>query len=115
MANGFHVVAVRIEDEGAVVVRMIDGADAGRSVILPTRRHGCFVKRPHLLTVGGQKGDVDRSGWFITSSEPKFGLRGPTESGPTVDFGHECDAKRRERRTVEVFASLVVRHTQRDV
>ena len=44
MAHRFYVVAVRIEDEGPVVVRMVVRTKPGTTVVTPARREGFFVK-----------------------------------------------------------------------
>ena len=45
VADGLDVVAVRVEDEGAVVVWMIKGTGSGRAVVLRAGSHSSLVER----------------------------------------------------------------------
>jgi hypothetical protein len=46
VTNDFDVVAVRIEDEGTVVIRMIMGSQARRAVIFLGSEGGDEMRRP---------------------------------------------------------------------
>ena len=62
MADGFQIMAVGIEDEGAEIIGMIVPANAGRAVIAAAGRQRRGVEGAHrLLRVGGE-GEMDRPG-----------------------------------------------------
>jgi hypothetical protein len=60
VADGFDVVAVWIQDEGAVVVLVVVGARAGRAVVAASGRQPGSMERLHGGPVGAGDGDM---GW----------------------------------------------------
>ena len=68
MADRFNVVAVRIEDEGSIVARMILGAKPRTAVFAPTRRHGRLMEGINCSTVIGSKCDKQGLPWLIQKS-----------------------------------------------
>src|SRR3954468_16094611 len=55
-------VAVRVEQEAAVVVRAVLGARAGRAVVLVARVDAALPERAHRLLRGGPEADVQPAG-----------------------------------------------------
>jgi hypothetical protein len=60
MANGFDVVAVRIQNERAVIVRMIVRANAWSAIVATACGDGRLVERVDEGSAGNAKRDVDR-------------------------------------------------------
>src|SRR5689334_20852556 len=115
VANRFDVVAVGIEHERAVVVRVIDLAHARRSIVLAARFQSGCIESTHQLTILGDECDVQRSLRFGTRPEPELGALVLTESRPVPDLLDESNAERRERLRVERFAPLAVAHANADM
>src|ERR1700733_13338915 len=61
VADGFGIVAVRVQHEGAVVVRMVDRAQSGWTIVGAAGAQRGGVKLPHLRTIGGNERHVNRS------------------------------------------------------
>ncbi len=59
MADRFYVVAVRIEDEGSVVARMVPGTKPRTTVVAPARRDGLLVEGVNCGAVVGGERDVE--------------------------------------------------------
>ena len=58
MAHSLDVVALGVDDEGAIVVGVVIGAQAGRTVVLAAGGQGRTIERVHLLTGFGAPGQV---------------------------------------------------------
>ena len=56
VADGFDIVAIRAQHEGAVIVRVVDFTDAWRSIVRAAGGQRRRVKRAHLLAVSCRKG-----------------------------------------------------------
>src|SRR5258706_14296864 len=114
VANGFDIVSVRIDDEGAVVVWMVNVPDPRCTVVFAAGRKRRFVEFSHLLAVGGGERNVDRTTRLLIRPKPelgfarKLGSARSAEPGPPLDFGDQLNAERRERRCVESFALRIV-------
>jgi hypothetical protein len=92
MADRFDVVAIRTNDKGAVVIRMVDRADSGRTVVFTARIQSCLIKRPHLLACFRNERDMH---WFLLfgmHAKPKFRFAAFAKTGPTLHLGDESDA-----------------------
>src|SRR5829696_7001992 len=110
MADRFDVVAVRIEDEGPVVVRMILGPESGTTVVAPARRDGRLMEGLHCRMVISGEGDVDGVPW-LALDDPEVRLARPPESCDSVARLHDqLVAERGEGFLVEALAPLEVRH-----
>ena len=72
MAHRLDVIAVRVEDEGGVVVRVVFGPETRLSIVTAAGRQGRAVKGVDRIPVGGGEGDVlaDGSGGGGTGSGP---------------------------------------------
>src|ERR1700730_16082995 len=58
VAYGFDIVAVRIEDEGAVIIRMINRAQRPRALVCRAGRHGGGIEGVDRRTRACFEGDV---------------------------------------------------------
>src|SRR5215210_5922621 len=110
MADRFYVVAVRIEDEGPKVGRMVLGAKPGTTVVAPARRNGRLVKSLHPRTVIGDEGHVDGVA-RLALEDPEVRLaRAPESCGSVAGLHDQLVAERGEGLLVEALAPLEVRH-----
>jgi hypothetical protein len=78
MADRFDVVAVRIEDEGSIVARMVLGAKPRSSVVALTRRHCRLMEGVNSGAVIGTRGDMKRMPW-LALADPEVRLASPPE------------------------------------
>jgi hypothetical protein len=74
VADGLDVVAVRIEHEGAVVTRVIDGPRSGLAVVAPAGGERGRVKGVDGGVIGGGEGDMGRRGRLTSLADPEVGL-----------------------------------------
>src|SRR5687768_17273974 len=79
MADRFDVVAIRIEDEGRIVARMVLGAKPGITVVASARCECLLVEGIHAGAVGGGERDVDGLARRITLADPEVRLALPPE------------------------------------
>src|SRR5262245_15436384 len=107
VTNRFNVVSVKIEDECAVVVRMIHRPQSRCAVVAPACSEGRLVEGIDCRTIRGQDGDMDRSGgaW----GDPEVGLpRGTEASCGTTEFHDERIAQGCKGVLEEPLAARVV-------
>jgi hypothetical protein len=78
MADRFDVVAIRIEDEGRIVARMVLGAKPGTTVVASARCECLLVEGIHPGAVIGGERDVDGLA-RITLADPELRLALPPE------------------------------------
>jgi hypothetical protein len=74
VANRLDIVPIRANDEGPIVVRVIDLPDARGTIVLATGGDGCLVEGADLLPILGDEGNVKRLLCLRVSSEPEFRL-----------------------------------------
>jgi hypothetical protein len=79
IADRFSIVAVRIEDEGPIVARMVLGSKPGTAVVAPTRRDGRLMEGINNEAVIGCKRDVEGLTW-LALADPEVRLAPPSES-----------------------------------
>src|SRR5215212_5133192 len=109
MADCFDVVAVRIEDEGPVVARMVLGAKPRTTVVTPARRHGFVVEGVNCSAVVGGERDVEGLA-CLALAYPEVRLAPPPEPRCRgTGFHDQLVAKRGEGLRVEALAPLEVR------
>src|SRR5271168_5075846 len=101
MADGLDVVAVRVEDEGTVIVRMILRAQARRAIIASAGSERGGVERAHLRLVLRGESHVDRAGWFAAAADPEPALTFAVEASPTVALLHDANTERGQRGEIE--------------
>ena len=115
VADGLDVVAVRVEHERAVVVRVVDLPDAGLAVVAP----------PAASAASWKASTVSRSSAANATCTPLSGPRSrcaiqkngkSSPNPPPLDrLHHQPHPQGRERPVVEGLARLVVVHIQSDV
>jgi hypothetical protein len=110
MADRFNVVAVRIEDEGPIVARMIIRSKPGSAVVAPTRRYGRLMEGINGGAVIGSKRDVEGLTW-LTLADPEVRLALPSEPRRRdARFHNQLVAQRGEGFRVEALALLEIRY-----
>ena len=107
MADRFNVVAVRIDDEGAIVARMVLGAKPRTAVVTPTRRHGRLRGRHQRWRAHRQQ---TRCGG-LALADPEVRLASPPESRcRDAGFYDQLVVQRGEGFREEALAPLEIRH-----
>ncbi len=71
MINGFNVIAIRIQDKGRIVSRVI-GSDARFTIVTAAGFHSNFVKCLHSFFIMRLKCKVHASGQFPVRSATVF-------------------------------------------
>jgi hypothetical protein len=90
VADNFDVVAVGIEDECAVVIRMVLGSQSWCAVVSSSRSKGGLMKGIHQRTFSDLKGSMNtRIVWFPLS-DPKIRLRRLTKTCDIGTAGNGC-------------------------
>ena len=77
MADGFDIVAVRVDDEGAVIVGVVVRADARRAVVLAAGSQRRRVEGVDLGAVSRGEGVVPAGSGFLLSCSQKSGFSRP--------------------------------------
>src|SRR5262245_4972703 len=107
VAHGLYVVTVGVEDECAVIRRVIHRSHAGLAVVFTARRHCRGVERVHLgARVGGER-DVRLVISRVARGEPEL-RTALAHTGETVELHDQCDSERCERPFVEAFRAFEV-------
>jgi hypothetical protein len=78
MADRFNVVAVRIEDEGSIVARMVLGAKPRTAIVAPTRREGRLMEGINGGAVVGGERDMEGLAW-LALADPEVRPAPPPE------------------------------------
>jgi hypothetical protein len=109
MADRFDVVAVRIEDEGPIVARMVLRAKPRTAVIAPTCRHGRLMEGINSGALIGSKRDVEGLAW-LALADPEIRLAPPSESRRRDAGLHDQLVTQRGKGfSVEALAPLEIR------
>jgi hypothetical protein len=109
MADRFNVVAVRIEDEGPIVARMVLRSKPGSAVVAPTRRDGRLMEGINSGAVICSKRDVEGLAW-LALADPEVRLAPPPEPRRRdAGFHDQLVAQRGEGLRVEALAPLEIR------
>src|SRR6202042_3545158 len=87
MAYRFDVVAVGVEDECAVVIRIVLRPQSGRAIVAASGGHGGLMKRVDLRSRLGGEGYVHAARRFLAVSDPEERLSFGAESGMRVASG----------------------------
>ena len=110
MADRFDVVAVRIEDEGSIVARMVLGSKPGSAVVAPTRRDGRLMEGINGEAVIGSKCDVEGLA-RLALADPEIRLAPPSESRRRdAGFHDQLVTQRGEGFSVEALAPNEIRY-----
>src|SRR5690242_12903673 len=100
MADGFYVVPVRIEDKGAIIVRVIMPADARCAVVAPAGGQRCGMESAHGFATRRLEGQVNRPR-RCAGAEPELGPALGAEQGPALALADNAHAERRQNREIE--------------
>jgi len=116
MADRLDVVAVGIDDERAVVVRMIMRPEARLAVILAARGDRGLVKGVDIRSRFAAKGQVNPGFRCIPLENPEIGFSGdPEPPGLPLELVEQLVPERRQSLTEEFPAGFVVLDGVRDV
>jgi hypothetical protein len=109
MADRLNVVAVRIEDVGAVVACMVLRSKPGTAVIVPARRDGRLMEGVNGCAIIGSKRDMEGLPW-LALADPEVRLAPPPEPRRRdAGFHDQPVAKRGEGFRIEALAPLEIR------
>ncbi len=115
MTDGFNVVTIWTNDEGSVVVGVIDLADARRAVVSASSGKRCLVERSNLRTTFCDESDVHWLLWCFADAESEFRLAVSAVAGPSMRFGNDANSQWRECCRKERLSRFVVTHRQANV
>ena len=117
VADRLHVVAVRIEHEGAVVALVVGGPQARGAVVDAARRDCRLVEGIDGLGVRRGEGDVCGGARDAPLADPqvRHAAFAEPESLDVGELHHDLDPERRERLQVERARPLVVGDVEGDV
>ena len=116
MADGLDVVAVRVEDEGAVVVRVVDLADTRSAVVGPAGGERGGVEGVNQVASIHAERHVDaRLRAAVSLRDPEEGKVVPKPADLGDRLHDHAQPERLERALVEGPAGLVVGDVQSDV
>jgi hypothetical protein len=90
VTDDFDVVSVRVEDEGAVIVRMIMGPEARRAVVFSSGREGGLMKCVDQRAVVNSKGDMNPRFVWCSFADPEVGFGRLAKTGDVgrAGYGH---------------------------
>ena len=88
MADDLDIVAVRIEDEGTVIIRMILGPEARRAMIFSSRREGGLMKCVDQRAFGDPKGDMNARVVRCSFADPEVRLGRLAKTGDICRAGY---------------------------
>lgn len=123
MADSFNIVAVGIEDEGPVVVRVVGRTEAGGSVVAAAGIQPGPPERVYLSALSSPEGQVNRRGPKGRPVNPEryrrlnrfAGRSGRSEARQLVRLCYQFNIERRQCRNVECPASRDVLDSYADV
>jgi topoisomerase IA-like protein len=122
MTHGLDVVAVRIEDEGAVIVLVVVGPRTRRAIVAAARLHRGAVERIDLGARLRSEGDMRSALGLRASADPEERLSIGAETGARItacflrrDFHHHAEAERLQRAQIEGFRPTDVANRNADV
>ena len=113
MTDGFDAVAVRIEHECAVVMRVVDGPDARGALVGAARGDRRSMECLAAAAIPRGERDVNAHARVATGEEeerPRI-----AEADVTGPVEQDGDAERSERRLIERPAAFEIRHAEHHV
>src|ERR1700683_2757211 len=114
MAHRLDVVAVAIDDEGAVVVRMILRPKPRRSVVASTSRNCRIIKRLNRSAIRCRESYMAaRPGFARGNPEIRSAIR--AEAGRLTEVHHNFVSERRQRSLEKGFALGDIRNRNTDM
>src|SRR5262245_57477170 len=116
VADRLDVMAIEVEDEGAVVVRMVLRPQTRRPVVPPAGPERGLVEGAHLGPRLDREGDVHGRSGLTVAADPELRLAALAETArPDLALGllgaelhHEGDPERRQHLSVEGPGAKVV-------
>src|SRR5262245_33179452 len=122
VAHRLDVVAVGIEHEGAVIVRVIVRSQPRRAVVLAARRERRTIEGVDGGAVLGGESDVQAAFEHAAAADPEIRLARVAEARVGVAAGflwrhlhHHAIAERRQRTLVECFGAGEVGYAEADM
>jgi hypothetical protein len=106
VADGLDVVAVWIQDEGAVIVLVVVGAQAGRADVAASGRQPGSMERLHGGPVRTGDGDMGRPAQRPVGVDPEVRLGVAAQARRAVALHQQLVAERAKRLLVERLALL---------
>src|SRR5262249_44718548 len=110
VANGFDVMSVGIEHEGAVVIGVVMRTQPGAAVVAPAGSYGGGVERVHQGAAGDAKSDVNRRPVRSPGCDPEIRLGRDAEPGdigaPALGRGKLDEQRIADRRQRSSIKSL---------
>jgi hypothetical protein len=115
-ADGFDVVAVRIEDEGTVVIGVVLGAKTWWAIVLATSLERGGVEGVDHGSVWRGEGDVGAGLGRVFEADPEVGFTVGAVAGECSGLGVQAaDAEGAERLIVEGLGAFYVGYADGDV
>ena len=122
VTHGLDIMAVGIEHEGAVVVRVIVWAQAGRTMVLAAGRDGGAIEGIDRCAILRDERHVQPAAERVAGTDPEIGLTLVAEPGRGLaaallrrHLHHDAVAERRQRSFVEFLRAGKIRHPEADV
>ncbi len=86
MANRLDIIAIRIQNECAIIIWVVDCAYAGWTVVLTARRQGSRMKLIDPGAIAGRETDVNWHRRRLSFMNPELRLTRWAETAPSVGF-----------------------------
>jgi len=122
MADRFEVDAIGIEDERAIIVRMIMRPKTRAAIVFPSGFQRRFVERIHLGPGRRDKGDVNAGAMRTAVADPeeRFSILSITDAVVAAGefrrhFHDDGDAQGQKRRIVKAFGGFKIADTDTDM
>src|SRR5215211_3555615 len=104
VTDGLDVVAVWIQDKGAVVLRVVVGAQAGWAVVAASGGQPGSMERLHGGPIGAGDGDMGWPAQRPVGVDPEVRLAVATQARRAVAFHQQLVAERTQRLLVKRLA-----------
>src|SRR3984957_8672617 len=115
VTDGLYIVAIRTDHKGAEIIRVVDLADSGWSVVLASGSQSRRVEGHDLIAIFRRECKMHGPLDLLAFSKPEFRFAAFSKSSPSAEFGHQFDAEGRERAGVKLFALFVIADCQSDM
>src|SRR2546427_7742285 len=115
VTNGFDIVSVGVENERAVIIRMVVRAQARSAVVLAARGDRRTIERIDVRPRVGAKRDMNRRNIGLALADPEIRLRRHAEACELFPFHQHSVSERRERGTIERLAPGDIRYADSGV
>jgi hypothetical protein len=115
VTDDLDIVAVGVKHEGAVIMLVVERAQAGRAVVGGARRDRRGMERVDLLARLGAEGEMDARRRLAGIGEPEERLAVGAEAGDVDTAGHvrrklhhDLDAERLQRCRIKPLRRLII-------